>query len=121
MNVLGARTQPLGLEQLAFGLELRELRLEFVLNAPTGALQGRGAGGVVRRREERELIHLAAVFLGHRVEERDLFDDVLEERDTNCFVAVGRLNLEGVTLHPERAAIKHQFVAVVLHLHQSSQ
>ena len=118
--VFGARAQTLRLEQFALGLELRQLRLEFVLDAPTGALQRRRTGGVVRRREEGELLHLAARLLGHRIEERDLLDHVLEERDANRLVAVGRLDLERVALHPEGAAIEHQLVAGVLHLHEAS-
>ena len=99
----------------------RELRLQFVLDAATGSLQGRGAGGVVRGREQRELLHLAAALLGHRVEERDLLDDVLEERHADRLVAVGRLDLERVALHPERPAVEHELVAAVLHLDQSAQ
>ena len=119
--VFGARAQTLGLEELALGLELRELASAVPPRSREGALQRRVTGGVVRRREERELLHLAAALLGHRVEERDLFDHVLEERDADRFVAVGRLDLEGVALHPERAALEHQLVAVVLHLHQPTQ
>jgi len=36
--VLGARAKSLGFEQLALGLELRELRLQFVFDTATGAL-----------------------------------------------------------------------------------
>jgi hypothetical protein len=53
----------LGLEQLALGLEERQLLLELVLDAATGPLQGRGAGGVVRGGKERELLDLAAALL----------------------------------------------------------
>jgi hypothetical protein len=75
----------------------------------------------VRRGEERDLLHLAAALLGQRIEERDLFDLVAEERDTDGLVAVGRLDLERVALHPEGTSIEHQLVAVVLHLDEPSQ
>ena len=103
--MFSSRAKSLHLEELSLFFELCQLNLQFFFNCSTSVIQSFRTCGVVRSRKQSEFLYLHALLLGHRIKESDLFNFVVKERDSNCFVAVGRLNFEGVALHAKKPAL----------------
>jgi hypothetical protein len=95
----------LGLEQLPLGLELGEPFVQLFLDRDERALHALLARDVVRGGEDREVDDLVVDDLaGDGIELRDLLDRVAPPLDAVAGLVVRREHLEGVALHPERAA-----------------
>ena len=122
LDVVGrAHPQPLRLEQLALPLEGRQLLLQLGLDARDRPLHAVGAGDVVGRREDVELLVLGEHLAGDRVQRHHPLDLVAEELDADRGLLVDREDLEGVAADPERAAGERHVVAGVLDLDQPPQ
>ena len=119
--VLGAHAEPLRLEELALLLELGQLLLELVLDPHHGPLQPLGTGHVVRGGEHDELLELGDLLAGDRIDHEDALDLVAEQLDADRGLVIGRMQLDGVAPHPELAAHEVHVVALVLHVHQSTE
>ncbi len=119
--VLGALPDPVRLEQLLLGLEVRDLLLELVADLVDGALDRRLRGDVLRRRPDREVVELREHLARERVEVRHPLHLVTEERDAVRGLLVRRLHLDDVALHAEAAAAEHRVVADVLRVDQLAQ
>ena len=119
--VLGAHPQPLGLEQLALALELRQPLGQLGLDVAHRALHPLRPGDVVRGREDPQRVDLAHDVAGERVKVVERLDLVAEELDADRELLVRGDDLDGVAAHPERAAVERQVVAGVLHVDQRAQ
>ena len=119
--VLGALPEPVGLEQLALGLELLDALLQLVPDLVDGALDRRPRGDVLGGRPDRDVVQLRQHLAGERVEVRDLLDLVAEERDAVRALLVRRLHLDHVAAHTEAPAAEHSVVADVLAVDQLAQ
>ncbi len=122
LDVVGrAHPQPLRLEHLALALERRELVLQLELDAPDRALHALGAGDIVGRREEVELVVLGDDLARDGVQRHQPLDLVSEELDPDLVLLIDREDLQGVAADPEGAAGEAHVVARVLHLDQLTQ
>ncbi len=122
LEVIGRpHAQPLGFEELPFGLEPGQALLELGFDPYHAGPEAIVAGDVVRRREHRELIQFADLLARHGVDHGDRLDLVAEELHPNRGLVVGRMDLDRVTAHPELAAHQVHVVAVVLHVDQPTQ
>ena len=117
----GAHPQPLRLEQLALPVQLRQPLLQLGLDAGDRALHPLRPSGVVRGREDEQLVHLAHDVTGQRVQVVQLLHLVAEHLHPDREFLVRRDDLEGVTAHPERAAVEGHVVAGVLDVDQPPQ
>ena len=116
--VLGAHPQALGLEQLALLLELGQPLLELGLDADDGLGHPLLAGHVVGGRVDGQVLVLAHLLAGERVDHRDGLDLVAEELDPDRGLVVGGVDLDDVAPDPELAPDQVGVVAVVLHVDQ---
>ena len=116
----GAHAQPLGLEQLALALELGQALRQLGADGDQRALQGLGAGGVVRRREDRDRIQLLDHIAGQGVQRVERLDLVAEHLDADRVLFVDRDDLDGVAAHAELAAREVDVVALVLHVDEAA-
>ena len=114
--VLRAHAQALGLEQLALLLEPGQALLQLHLDVDDGALHALLAGGVVRGREDREVVDLAQVLAGDEVDAADALDVVAEELDAHRVLLVRGVHLDGVAPDAELAPHEVHVVALVLHV-----
>ena len=119
--VLGALSDPVRLEHHSLRLEVLHLLLELVPDLDRSALDRRRRGDVLRRREHRDVVELREHLAGERVEVRDLFDLVAEERDAVGGFGVRRLDLDDVALHAEPPSPENRVVAGVLDVDQLAQ
>ena len=120
--VVGAHPQPLGLDQLAFLLELSDPPVGFLADLDDRLLH------LVRRRDEllgREkgvLVDLVDDLAGQRVHRADAIDLVAEELDPHGgLIEVGRMHLDHVAAHPELAAAEGDVVPFEEDRHQRLQ
>jgi hypothetical protein len=86
------------------------------------ALQHRGARrDVVARREHREAAQLLPRVAGQRIEQRDRFQLVVEQRDAHRALGVFRReDVDHVAAHAIHAALEVDLVALVLHFRQAA-
>ena len=117
----GALAQAVGLQLLAFLLQLGRARFEFGPDLLDRALDRLVLGHVVRGRPDRDVVDHVEDFPGQRVEVLDPLDLVAEEGDPVGRLGVGGHDLQHLAADPERAAPQHLVVALVLHLHQLAQ
>ena len=113
--------QALGLEQPSLALEEGAPLDQFRLDRLDGDL-----GAVARRHEvalrvDRHLVVAAQRAAGQRVDGRELVDLVAEQLDADRALLVGRIDLDDVAAHAERAAGEVGVVALVLDLDQLAQ
>ena len=108
--------QPLGFQQLAFGVQLLQPLGQFVANGVGGLLHGRAGRHIVAVGVDLDLLELGHRLAGKRVELRNLLDLVAEEADApGAVFIVGGVNFQGVAAHPEIAARETEVAALVLH------
>ena len=119
--VLGALADPVRLEHLPLGLELRHLLLELGADPVHRRLDRGLRGDVLRGREDRQVVELRVDLARERVEMRDLLDLVAEQRDPVRGLRRGRLHLDHVALDPEAAAAEQRVVADVLRVDELAQ
>nr|BFF24944.1 hypothetical protein GCM10025732_29090 [Glycomyces mayteni] len=117
----GAHPQPLGLQELPLGLQLREALFELDLDVADGALEPGVAGGVVRAGEDEDPVDLADRLAGDRVQVVQPVDLVAKHLDADRQLLVGRDDLDRVAADPEGAAGEGDVVAGVLDVHQAAQ
>ncbi len=101
--VLGPQPEPLGLEQLAGGLQLGQALTELGLDRLDGAPHGLVAGAVVGGGEHHELLDVLARVAGQGVEAPDALHLVAEELDAHRLLFVHRMELHGVAADTEAA------------------
>ncbi|CAM5533100.1 hypothetical protein SALBM217S_00878 [Streptomyces griseoloalbus] len=119
--VRGAHAQPLGLEELALLLQLREALAELLLDVVDRALQPLGARDVVGGGEDVELLVVADDLAGERVQRGQRLDLVAEHLDADGELLVDREDLDGVAADTEGAAREGHVVARVLDVHEAAQ
>ena len=117
----GPHPEPLGLEQLALGLEPGQPFLQLGLDPADGDPHPLVAGHVVGGREDHQLVRLGQLLAGQGVQGRDALDLVAEQLDPDRVLLVGRVDLDGVAAHPELPAHQVGVVALVLHVDQPAQ
>ena len=116
--MLGADPQALRLEELVLLLELTQALAELDLDGADGAADDLVAGHVVRGGVDGNVLELLPHLPGQHV---DALDGVAEHLDPQRLLLVGRVDLDGVTAGPERAAHQVDVVAGVLQVDQSAQ
>ena len=119
--VVGAHPQPLGLQQFAPVLQVRQTLGEFGLDARDGLRHPLRSGDVVRGREDPQRVHLSDDVAGERVQVVQRLDLVAEELDAYRQFFIGGDDLDGVAADPERPAGEGHVVAVVLDVHKQAQ
>ena len=113
--VLRALAQPVGLQQLALGLELRASLVELAPDLRDRALHRPLLDVVVRRGPDGDVLEIVGEELaGERVEVRQALDLVAEEHGPEGGLRVGGEDLEGLAANPERPAPERGVVARVL-------
>ena len=119
--VLGAHPQPLGLEELALGLQhpqpVRELRLD----AGHRPLHPGPGGHVVGGGVDDHLLQLGEHLTGQRVETHQPLDRVAEQLGPEGGLLVGGENVDGVAAHPELPPGEAVLAALVGHVDQPAQ
>ncbi len=119
--VLGALADAVGLENPPLRFDVAHLGIEFGAQLDDGALDRRCRGDVLGGGEDRDRVESRQRLAGERIEVRDRFDLVAEERDPPGGLGVGGLQLEHVAAHAEPSAAEHGVVAHVLDVDQLAQ
>ena len=112
--VIGAHLQTLGLEQLAFGLELRQPFAQLILDGLQRAVHLGAGRNVMRRRPDGERFVRAQNFARHVVYFGNRLDFVTPKLNANGIVGIGRKHVKRVAAHAKRAARQLVVVAIVL-------
>ena len=116
-----ALVQALGLEELAFGLELTPPLGQLGANRLDGFLETIAAGHEVRLGIHRHAVVATERLAGERVEGHQLVDLVAEQPDAQRHLFVGRIDLDDVAANAEGATPELHVVALVLDLDQLAQ
>ncbi len=119
--VLGAGRKALRLHHAVGGAQLGQPCLQLLADRGGG-----GADALLRHDEVLGRIDGAVVQLAdrgavQRIDAADALHLVTEKLDADRLLRVGRKDLQHVAAHPERGAIQHGVVALVLHGHQIAQ
>ena len=115
---VGARLEPLRLEQLAGVLELGQPLGQLGADELDRPLDRRPLGDEVLGRIDGAPVELRDRLAGERVDLGDALDLVAPELDADGLLVVGRKDLDRVAAHPERAPLERHVVAAVLDPHQ---
>ena len=113
-----ALVEALRLEEAARRRQLGEALLELDLDRVDRSIERLTRRRVERPRIDREPVDPAKGGAAERVGSADLLDLVAEILDPHGDVLVGRVDLDHVAAHPERAARQVHVGALVLHLHE---
>ncbi len=116
--IAGALLNSLRFEQLSFGIELRQLLLQFGLDVFYGLFQSRRRSDEVFGRIDDGAVEAIDNPAGERLKERNLFDLIAKPFHANPFLAVGREDLQRVSAHAEIPTGEVHVVAIVLNVQQ---
>ena len=119
--VLGPHAQPLRFQQLAVVFELGEAPLQLDLDAFDRRLHALLARGVVRGREDHQLLEGLDSLPRQWIDHGDLFDFVTEQFHPHGRLVIGRVDLDGVAANPELAPHQVHVIALVLQLDEPTQ
>ncbi len=114
-----ALLQPLGLQQLAAGGELVEPLLQLLLDQDRRLVERRARRHVVAVGIDVDLVEIAGLLAGERIELDDAVDLVAEQADApGAVLVLRREHVDRLAAHPEGAAREAGVVATVLQLDQ---
>ena len=118
----GALLEPLRLEQPLPISKLRQTSPELVADAPDRGGELLLGRDVMARGKDRHAVHLPPDDAAQRVDLRDRVHLVAEELDAHGAVVLVRWeDLHHVPARPECAAMEVHIIALILHLHETSQ
>ena len=116
----GALFQPLRFQQFAFRMQLRQMFLQFILDARDGLRQRRARRHIVAIGVDGNAFHLGGDFTGQRVKFADRFDLIAEKRNAPGPVfQMARPQINGFATNAEGAAGEEIIIAAILLLHQA--
>ena len=123
LEIVGrALFEPLGLQQLALGVQRRQPLLQFDLDAGDGLAQRRLGRHIVAVGEDDDIVQRLHLLACQRIEFPDALDLVAEQRETPGPVfQMGREYLHGIAPGPECAAVEIGIVALVLQFDEPFQ
>ena len=116
--VLRAHLEPLRLEELSLGAELRQALLQLLADEPRPLLEPEGRRDEVLRRVDRGPGERLQAPAGQRIEDRDPLHLVPEELDPDGGLLVGRMDLDHVPARAEGPAPEIHVVPGVEVVHQ---